>query len=140
WRFVQHNQDPLWETPGLLEGLTQETRPSFRNFSGALFGQLDWELTDRFSLLPGIRINYDQKEVDFDQIITGGLQTEDPALIALRDRVFTPMRFETDIDDWNISGQLTLDYGVLDNFRIYGTYSLGFKPVGLNLGGIPSED
>src|SRR5690606_24243711 len=70
----------------------------------------------------------------------GGLQTDDPALIALKDRVFTPISFQTDIDDWNISGQLTLDYSVLDNFRVYGTYSLGFKPVGLNLGGIPSED
>ena len=140
WRFVQNNQDPLWETAGLLEGLTQETRPSFRNFSGAIFGQLDWELNERLSMLPGIRVNYDQKEVDFDRVITGGLQTDDPALIALKDRVFTPISFQTDIDDWNISGQLTLDYSVLDNFRVYGTYSLGFKPVGLNLGGIPSED
>lgn len=140
WRFVQNNQDPLWETPGLLDGLTQETRPKFRNFSGALFGQLDWSVGDKWSILPGFRINYDQKEVDFQRIVTGGLQTDDPELIALQDRVFTPISFQTDIDDLNISGQLTLDYSVRENLRLYGTYSLGFKPVGLNLGGIPSED
>src|SRR5690606_10234372 len=95
WRFVQHNQDPLWETPGLLEGLTQETRPSFRNFSGAFFGQLDWELSNKWSILPGFRLNYDQKEVDFDRTITGGLQTDDPELIALQNRVFSPMTFQT---------------------------------------------
>lgn len=139
WRFVQHNQDPLWETPGLLEGLTQETRPSFRNFSGAIFGQLDWELSEKWTVLPGFRINYDQKEVDFDRTITGGLQTDDPELIALQNRVFSPMSFQTDIDDWNISGQMTLNYRAGENLRVYGTYSLGFKPVGLNLGGIPSE-
>jgi iron complex outermembrane receptor protein len=140
WRFVQNNQDPLWETPGLLDGLTQETRPKFRNFSGALFGQLDWSITDKWSLLPGFRINYDQKEVDFQRTVTGGLQTDDPELIALQERVFTPISFQTDIDDWNLSGQLTVDYSVQENLRVYGTYSLGFKPVGLNLGGIPSED
>ncbi|WP_108425412.1 TonB-dependent receptor [Flagellimonas amoyensis] len=140
WRFVQNNQDPLWETPGLLDGLTQETRPSFRNFSGALFGQLDWSFADKWSLLPGFRINYDQKEVDFENTVTGGLQTDDPALIALQNRVFTPMSFQTDIDDWNLSGQLTLSHILHENFRVYGTYSLGFKPVGLNLGGIPTED
>lgn len=140
WRFVQNNQDPLWETPGLLDGLTQETRPKFRNFSGALFGQLDWGVGDKWSILPGFRINYDQKEVNFQRIVTGGLQTDDPELIALQDRVFTPISFQTDIDDLNLSGQLTLDYSVRENLRLYGTYSLGFKPVGLNLGGIPSED
>lgn len=140
WRFVQNNQDPLWETPGLLDGLTQETRPKFRNFSGALFGQLDWSITDKWSLLPGFRINYDQKEVDFQRTVTGGLQTDDPELIALQERVFTPISFQTDIDDWNLSGQLTVDYSVQENLRVYGTYSLGFKPVGLNLGGIPTED
>lgn len=140
WRFVQNNQDPLWETPGLLDGLTQETRPKFRNFSGALFGQLDWSVTDKWSVLPGFRINYDQKEVDFQRTVTGGLQTDDPELIALQERVFTPISFQTDIDDWNLSGQLTVDYSVRENLRVYGTYSLGFKPVGLNLGGIPTED
>lgn len=140
WRFVQNNQDPLWETPGLLDGLTQETRPSFRNFSGALFGQLDWNFVDKWSLLPGFRINYDQKEVNFERTVTGGLQTDDPALIALQNKVFTPMSFQTDIDDWNLSGQLTLSHLLHENLRVYGTYSLGFKPVGLNLGGIPTED
>jgi len=123
-----------------LEGLTQETRPSFRNFCGAIFGQLDWELSNKWSILPGFRINYDQKEVDFERTITGGLQTDDPELIALKDRVFSPMSFKTDIDDWNFSGQLTLNYKAGENLRAYGTYSLGFKPVGLNLGGIPSEE
>jgi iron complex outermembrane receptor protein len=140
WRFVQNDQDPLWETPGLLDGLTQETRPRFRNFSGALFGQLDWKITDKLTFLPGLRLNYDQKEVDFQSTVTGGLQTDDPDLIALQNRVFTPMSFKTDIDDWNFSGQVSLNYEITEKIRTYATYSLGFKPVGLNLGGIPTDN
>lgn len=140
WRFVQNDQDPLWQTPGLLDGLTQVTRPKFRNFSGALFGQLDWSLSQNWSLLPGFRINYDQKKVDFQRTVIGGLQTNDPDLIALKNRVFTPLAFQTDIDDWNLSGQLTAGYSPWETLRFYGTYSLGFKPVGLNLGGIPTEN
>ncbi len=140
WRFVQNNQNPLWETPGLLEGLTQETRPSFRNFSGALFSQLDWKITDKLILTPGFRLNYDQKEVDFKRTVIGGLQTEDPDLIALQRRVFTPLAFQVDVSDWNVSGQLGLRYAFGNRLMAYANYSSGFKPVGLNLGGIPTEN
>lgn len=140
WRFVQNNQDPLWETPGLLDGLTQETRPAFRNFSGALFAQSDWKITDKLTFLPGLRLNYDQKEVDYQSTVTGGLQTDDPDLIALQNRVFSPQSFVTDIDDWNVSGQASLSYKFNEKTRTFATYSLAFKPVGLNLGGIPTED
>jgi len=50
------------------------------------------------------------------------------------------MTFQTDIDDRDLSGQLTFNYRVGNNLRVYGTYSVGFKPVGLNLGGIPCEE
>lgn len=139
WRFVQNNQDPLWQTPGLLDGLTEVTRPSFRNFSGAIFGQLDWKVTEKFTVLPGLRLNYDQKSVDFSRTVTGGLQTTDAALLALQRRVFTPIEFQTDVDDWNVSGQLSLQYSFHPKVRAYATYALSFKPVGLNLGGIPTD-
>ena len=138
WRFVQNDQNPLWQTPGLLEGLTQETHPEFENFSGALFGQLTYALSDRFSLVPGLRLNYDSKAVDFRQTVYGGLDTEDPELIALKDRVFSPQSFSAAVDNTNVSGQLTAQFTATSALRYYGTYSLAFKPVGLNLGGIPS--
>ncbi|MBC6995496.1 TonB-dependent receptor [Neolewinella lacunae] len=140
WRFVQNNQNPLWETPGLLDGLTQEDRPSFRNFSGALFAQVDWKITEKLIATPGIRFNYDEKEVDFSRKVSGGLVTTDPDLLALQRRVFTPLTFQAEVDDWNISGQLSLRYVFSEAVMGYATYSNGFKPVGLNLGGIPTEE
>ena len=138
WRFVQNTQDTLWQTPGLLDGYGIKSYPNFSNFSGAVFGQVDWKVTDRMTILPGIRVNYDQKKVDFVRETYGGLQTDDPALLALQQSVYTDQSFSADIDDWNLSGQLTLNYKFHDKAILYATYALGFKPVGLNLGGLPT--
>src|SRR5690606_20728585 len=43
------------------------------------------------------------------------------------------------IDDDNITGTVTLNYELTDTVNVYGTYSTGFKPVGLNLGGLPTD-
>ena len=67
-------------TPGLLDGYGFNQDISSANVSAALFGQLEWSVTDRVRVLPGLRFNYDEKEVDFDQQVYGGLQTTDPAL------------------------------------------------------------
>ncbi|MGB3798478.1 MAG: TonB-dependent receptor [Lewinella sp.] len=139
WRFVQDSENPLWQTPGLLDGLTQETYPAFNNLSSALFSQLSWEISERVTLTPGLRLNYDDKKVDFRQSVYGGLATADPELQALQRRVFRPQQFSARIDNFNLSGQMNLKYTVLSNLRIYGNYAHAVKPVGLNLGGIPAE-
>jgi iron complex outermembrane recepter protein len=140
WRFAQTTESPLWQTPGLLDGYGIRTNPSFRNFSGAVFGQVDWKVSKKLTIMPGIRLNYDQKEIDFKRLTYGGLQTEDPALLALQRTVYSDQAFDANIDDWNLSGQLTLHYKMTEKSLIYGTYAIGFKPVGLNLGGLPTAN
>jgi iron complex outermembrane recepter protein len=126
-------------TPGLLDGYGQNQYVSFANVSAAVFGQLEWTVTDRLRLLPGLRFNYDQKEVDFDQQVYGGLQTTDPALIALQRSVLAPQRYAADVDDTNLSGQVTAAYRVVTRANAYATYATGFKSVGLNLNGVPTD-
>lgn len=138
WRFSQNTTSPLWQTPGLLDGYGIKSYPRLKNFSGAVFGQFDWSITDRLSVLPGIRFNYDDKEVDFSRVTYGGLETEDPALIAIKNSVYSNQAFTAQVDDTNLSGQLTLAYKFSDQFNAYATYATGFKPVGLNLGGLPT--
>ena len=99
-------------TPGLLDGYGFNQYLEFRNVSAALFGQLEWSVTDRLRLLPGLRFNYDQKDVDFDQQVYGGLQTTDPALIALQRSILAPQAYKADVDDTNLSGQMTVAYKV----------------------------
>ena len=70
----------------------------------------------------------------------GGLQTTDPALLALKNSVYSNQEFDASIDDTNFSGQLTLAFKPTKKYNLFGTFSTGFKPVGLNLGGLPTEN
>jgi iron complex outermembrane receptor protein len=126
-------------TPGLLDGYGFDQFLRFRNSSSALFGQLEWSVTDRLRLLPGLRFNRDQKDVDFDQQIYGGLQTTNPALIALQRSILAPQAYTADVDDHNLSGQMTVAYKIVDAVHTYATYATGFKSVGLNLNGVPTD-
>ncbi len=107
--------------------------------SAALFGQLDWAITDRLHLLPGLRLNYDQKDVAFDRRVTGGPAKPTAAEQAALLSVYRPQAFEADVDDSNVSGQITLQYAATDRINAYATYATAFKSVGVNLGGLPLD-
>jgi iron complex outermembrane receptor protein len=126
-------------TPGLLDGYGFNQDLQFRNVSAALFGQLEWSVTDRLRLLPGLRFNYDEKAVDFDQRVYGGLETTDPVLIGLQRSVLAPQAYKADVDDINVSGQTTVAYTVSQRVNAYATYATSFKSVGLNLNGVPTD-
>ncbi|MBC8111124.1 MAG: TonB-dependent receptor [Verrucomicrobia bacterium] len=138
WRFSQNSTSNNWKTPGLLDGYGTKTTNRLKSFSGAVFGQIDWAITPQLHLLPGLRYNYDQKAVNFDRQTYGGLQTTDPALIALKNSVYTNQAFVADAQENNLSWQLTLAYKPISQINAFGTYSTSFKPVGVNLGGLPA--
>jgi iron complex outermembrane receptor protein len=77
--------------------------------------------------------------VDFDQQVYGGLQTTNPALIALQQSIFAPQAYKADVDDTNLSGQMTAAFKISKAANAYATYSTGFKSVGLNLNGLPTD-
>jgi iron complex outermembrane receptor protein len=138
WRFNQSTTSALWKTPGLFEGYGIKTRSNLNTLSAAVFGQLDIALTTKLSLMPGIRYNYDAKDLTYSRTTYGGLQTTDAALIALKKLVYSDQAFNADVTNRNFSGQVTLAYKQSKNFNTFLTYSTGYKPVGLNLGGIPN--
>jgi iron complex outermembrane receptor protein len=140
WRFSQSTTSPLWATPGLFDGYGMSTVSVLKSFGGAVFGQLDWTITDRLHVLPGLRYNYDKKDVVYDRKTYGGLQTTDPALLALKRLVYTDQAFATNVDESNVSGQLTVAYKATDQINTFATYSTSYKPVGVNLGGLPTDN
>ncbi|MGE3509524.1 MAG: TonB-dependent receptor [Vicinamibacterales bacterium] len=126
-------------TPGLLDGYGFDQHLRYRNTSAAGFGQLEWSITDRLRVLPGLRFNDDEKGVDFDQQVYGGLQTTNSALLALQRSVLAPQSYAADVDDTNLSGQFSLAYKVAQPVNAYATYATSFKSVGLNLNGVPTD-
>jgi iron complex outermembrane receptor protein len=71
--------------------------------------------------------------------VYGGLQTTDPVLIALQRSVLAPQTYSADVDDTNTSGQLTVAYRLASTVNTFATYATGFKSVGLNLNGVPTD-
>jgi iron complex outermembrane receptor protein len=130
---------PAAATPELFDGYTSEITSQLNTVSAALFGQLDWAITDRLHLLPGIRLNYDQKNVDFDRRVSGGPVNPTPDELQQLLSVYRPQAFEADVSDSNVSGQLTLQYAASDRINAYATYATAFKSVGVNLGGLPLD-
>jgi len=126
-------------TPGLLDGYGYDQYVDYNNISSAVFGQISWAVTSRLRLMPGLRFNYDQKNVVFDQQVYGGLQTTDPALIALKLSVLAPQAYKADVDNHNTSGNLTAAYTVSSRVNAYATYATSYKPVGLNMNGLPTD-
>lgn len=139
WRFSQSTTSTKWQTPGLFDGYGIKTRSRLKTFGAAVFGQLDWAITPRLHILPGIRYNYDKKDVDYNRQTYGGLQTTDPDLIALKNLVYTNQAFTADVDESNVSGQLTVSYKVSSRVNSFATFSTSYKPIGVNLGGLPTE-
>lgn len=140
WRFSQNSTSDLWKTPGLLEGYGIKTTSRLKSVGAAFFGQIDWTITEKLHLLPGVRFNYDKKDVDYSRQTYGGLQTTDPALLAIKNAVYTNQAFQFDASEQNFSGQLTLAYKESQQLNAFVTISNSYKPVGVNLGGLPTAN
>jgi len=138
WRFSQSTTSSKWKTPGLFEGFGIRNQFSIRSFSGAAFANVDWQLFPGLHILPGLRFNYDKKDVVYNRTTYGGLQTTDPDLIALKALVYTNQSYVADADENNLTYQLTISYRPNSRINSFATYSTSFKPVGVNVSGLPT--
>ena len=139
----------LWGPNGSVvgnyfNGQRSEITSQLDTTSAALFSQLDWAFTDRLHLLPGLRYNYDDKKVEFNQQVFG-VPVLPPGSPTPPAAAYTAQTAIRDEDDTNVSGQLTLAFAANDSVNYYATYATAFKSIGVNLGGgaaiqIPPED
>lgn len=139
WRFAQSTTSNLWKTPGLFEGYGIKTDANIRSSSAAVFGQIDWAITDRLHVLPGLRYNFDKKDAHYARTTYGGLDTTDPALLALKKLVYSDQAFDSSTDNTDFSGNITLTYKATDKINAYATYAKSYKPVGVNVAGLPTN-
>jgi iron complex outermembrane receptor protein len=149
WRWLV-NPTPANEILGLagaLDGYGQRTEIRSDHTSAALFGQVEWHVTDKFSVIPGLRFNYDEKSgyyraTPYGQLDTTGLgftPAQITALRALELSILQPLSYASSGEDDNVSYNLTLTYDLADNIHAYATYATAFKTFGLNNNGIPVD-
>lgn len=146
WRFSKSSTSALWETPGLFEGYGIHTKASIESLSAAVFANIDWEIIDGLHVLPGIRFNYDEKDVSYDRKTYGGLDTatydgtkaEKIALQNLKNGVYSSQYYVADADENNLTYNLTIAYKANNRINAYATYSTSYKPVGVNVAGLPT--
>lgn len=146
WRFSQSTTSALWKTPGLFEGYGIATEASIKSKSAAVFANVDWEILKGLHIMPGIRYNYDAKDVVYDRVAYGGLDTatyqgtkaEKVLLQGFKNSVYTSQAYATDADEKNFTYNITIAYKANERINAYATYSTAFKPVGVNVAGLPT--
>jgi len=138
WRFAQSTTNTaLWQTPGLFEGYGISTNSWIKSQTAAAFANVDWKVGDAFHINPGVRFNYDKKDVNYDREANGGITLTDPALIALRNGVYSSQQYATNFDEKNFTYQITASYRPNKRLNAFATYSTSYKPSGVNVGGLP---
>ncbi len=142
--FLLNPASALSRDPAVLGGLTARNAIDFRNLSAALFGQATWHVSDRFSLQPGLRLNYDDKKGSYSSIVTDGsgrlvtFAANDPVTVAQRG-VLAPQAFDARYDAWNLSYSLVATFQATSDVLLYASYAHSFKSGGINLNGVPAD-
>ena len=141
WRFQQNNATATQWAPGLIDRVGIRTKYGIKSTSLAVFGQLDWAITDKLHILPGVRYNYDKKVANYDRkkYIENNI-TYTPAQLAAVNGIYSDQQFDVNADADNFSGQLSLQYRFTPNYNTFVTYSKSYKPIGINVGGLPVID
>lgn len=149
WRFSQSSSSALWRTPGLFEGYGISTNSSIRSKSAAIFANVDWEFIEHFHIQPGIRLNYDEKEVVYDRKVYGGLDSVTyvtnggaPAnwntLKGFKSGVYSNQFYTANAYERNATYHVTLAYRPSRKLNAFATFSTSYKPVGVNVAGLPT--
>lgn len=96
--------------------------------SAAVFTHWDFELTDQFNLIAGLRYSQEKKTGTFaNPFFRSPL---DPLAIL---GVMPGVPYSDKTTDKSVSGTLTLQYRPTDDAMVYASYNRGFKAGGVNL-------
>jgi len=145
WNRPATSPIPLAVWEAALNGFEANSTSDPRTKSYALFGQLDWKLTDRLTLTAGLRYTHEKKSGSFNQYHVAGIDLATlPANIAgpaaLIRQQFNPTNanVSTSFSDNSLSGLATLSWQFADDALAYASYSRGNKSGGLNLTSLPA--
>ncbi|MEJ2275193.1 MAG: TonB-dependent receptor [Woeseiaceae bacterium] len=114
-------------TGGVAPAVTQDGGGVLDLTSTAIFGSVDFYVTDNLALTVGLRYSDEEKDA---QIATLTLNTDAPCLVYDRTCAFDFV----DSDKWDaVSGKLGFNYTFSDDARLYGYWARGHRSGGYNL-------
>lgn len=139
WRFQQVNASQTQWAPGLIDNVGIRTKYGIKSKSLAVFSQIDWEITEKLHVLPGVRYNYDKKVANYNRkkYIENEINYTPEQYDAVNS-IYSDQQFNVDTDAGNFSGQLSVQYKFTSKYNAYATYSKSYKPIGINVGGLPT--
>lgn len=141
WRFQQSDPSQSQWAPGLIDRVGIRTKYGIKSTSLAVFSQFDWAITPKLHLLPGLRYNYDKKVAHYDRKkYIDNVIDYTPEQYAAVNSIYSDQTFDVNADAGNLSGQLSIQYKFTSNYNAYATYSKSYKPIGINVGGLPVID
>lgn len=106
--------DDAWSM-GAYPGMYQKADSQMTTINAALFGRLDWRLTRAFKVTAGLRLDYDQRELNWTGL--SGM----PGMTMPAEKI-------TDSQDWlEALPRLSLSYKLVDDQNIYATISRGYR-------------
>ena len=110
--------------PGFAPSLTTNGMVSTRSI--AVFGNVDWRVTQRMTLSAGMRYTHERKRASFVQDDVTGLLTGPPFL--LPDVVFSGRTVNEDVSPTG-----SLDYALAKGVNLYVRVARGFKSAAFNV-------
>ena len=122
----------------LLDGYTVPSNVYTHGSSYAAFGQATWDATARLHLTAGLRYTYEQKSVNYSQVVSGGLATTDANLISKKQGIARDQAYRARFVDRSPTGQLSVSYDLTKTNLLYATVSSGYKSAGINSAGLPT--
>lgn len=102
--------------------------------SYALFGQLNYQISDRVSATAGLRYTNEDKELSYLAFFgTGNLGPNFFNSVEASGISILSQATATNADSFtDLSGRFSLDYAVSDDLLVYGSYARGFKAGDVN--------
>ncbi|MHC3128028.1 TonB-dependent receptor [Brevundimonas sp. GN22] len=126
-----------------IEGEGQWDAYAQRAKSAALFGQIDYRLTDAVTLSGGLRAAHEKKTMTADYRNTDGGEACSAALargvsnamlcLPWSNPAFNTLRQSESLTDEGVTGMVRAEWQVSDQVRLYGGWSRGRKNGGFNL-------
>lgn len=152
-KWLLNPTSALSNNPNVASNLVAVNDIRLDNTSAALFGKLNWDVSDALVISPGIRVNYDRKKGLYNSTVTGDASDgtrqvvspvpgspyySDPWITQLRG-IQASQFFEPTFSAWNLSYDLNVRYKITPDINIYATYARSFKTGGINLNGVPAD-